>query len=266
MGNAGRSKAFQAFAGPACCDERVKLALHFIEQMSPLVDAPDEATWFGEIAHLTDTWGFERLLIAMVPRPGIRLEDAYIRSTYAPDWRRTYDEQGMVHIDPIVVHCVTRTTPLVWSPEIFTTRAQQSMYEEASGYGLRAGLTLPIHGPNQETGMLCVVNDSSPNDTFWQHLNAALPNLLLLRDLLVDSSRRHLNTHAQALLPKLTPREQECLKWTARGKSTWEISHILTCSEAVVNFHMKNIRAKFGVNSRRAAAVIATQLGLIEPG
>jgi len=66
--------------------------------------------------------------------------------------------------------------------------------------------------------------------------------------------------------PQLTPRERECLNWTARGKSTWEISHILSCSEAAVNFHVKNIRAKFGVNSRRAAAVIAAQLGLIDPG
>jgi LuxR family quorum-sensing transcriptional regulator LasR len=73
------------------------------------------------------------------------------------------------------------------------------------------------------------------------------------------------NAHAEEFIPKLTPRELECLRWTARGKSTWEISHILNCSEAVVNFHMKNIRTKFGVNSRRAAAVIATQLGVIEP-
>ncbi len=114
--------------------------------------------------------------------------------------------------------------------------------------------------------MLCFVNDSNPNDKFWQHIDTALPNLVLMRDLVIDTSQRHLSAHAQTLIPKLTPRERECLKWTALGKSTWEISHILNCSEAVVNFHMKNIRAKFGVNSRRAAAVIATQLGLIDPG
>jgi LuxR family quorum-sensing transcriptional regulator LasR len=114
--------------------------------------------------------------------------------------------------------------------------------------------------------MMCFVNDDKPSDGFRRHVNTALPNLVLLRDLVIDTSKQHLNSHAQTLLPKLTPRERECLKWTARGKSTWEISHILSCSEAVVNFHMKNIRAKFGVNSRRAAAVIAAQLGLIDPG
>jgi len=234
--------------------------------MAPLLDAADEAEWFGAIAGLAETWGFDRLLIAMLPRPTMRLEDAYIRSTYAAAWRQTYDKEGLAHIDPTVEHCMTRAAPLIWSPGIFATTAQRSMYEEACSYGLRAGVTIPIHGPNQEAGMMCFVNDSSSTDEFQRHVNAALPNLVLLRDLVIDTSQRHLETHAQTLLPKLTPRERECLKWTARGKSTWEISHILNCSEAVVNFHMKNISTKFCVNSRRAAAVIAAQLGLIDPG
>lgn len=52
--------------------------------MAPLLDAADEAEWFGAIAGLAETWGFDRLLIAMLPRPTIRLEDAYVRSTYSP--------------------------------------------------------------------------------------------------------------------------------------------------------------------------------------
>ena len=114
--------------------------------------------------------------------------------------------------------------------------------------------------------MLCVANNFHGTDTFSNYIDGVLPNLVLLRDLVIDTSRRHLNLHAKSVLPQLTPRERECLNWTARGKSTWEISHILSCSEAAVNFHVKNIRAKFGVNSRRAAAVIAAQLGLIDPG
>jgi len=230
------------------------------------MDAPDEETWFNAVAHLVDTWGFDRVLVAMLPRPGMRLEDAYSRSTYSPAWRRIYDEQGLAHIDPTVSHCLTRSTPLVWSPELFATRAQRALYEGACLHGLRSGVSLPIHGPNQEAGMLCVANNVNPTDPFWLQIDNLLPDLVLLRDLVIDTGRRHLLSHTQTLLPQLTPRERECLNWTARGKSTWEISHILSCSEAAVNFHVKNIRTKFGVNSRRAAAVIAMQLGLIDPG
>lgn len=246
--------------------ESVDVPLHFIEQMSPVLDAPEEASWFEAVAELASSWGFSQIMMAILPRPGMRLEDAFIRTNYSSAWRQTYNDHNMAYFDPTVAHCTTRSAPLIWSPELFATEQQQTMYEEARSYGLRAGITLPIHGPRQEIGMLCFVNDANPTEDFWHDVNRALPNLVLLRDLVLDTSQRHLNDHVQSLIPKLTPREKECLKWTALGKSTWEISHILNCSEAVVNFHMKNIRGKFGVNSRRAAAVIATQMGLIDPG
>ena len=63
--------------------------------MSPLLDAPDEAAWFAAVARLADEWGFNQILLAMLPRPGIRLEDAYIRSTYSPSWRQAYTDQGL---------------------------------------------------------------------------------------------------------------------------------------------------------------------------
>jgi LuxR family transcriptional regulator, quorum-sensing system regulator LasR len=240
--------------------------LHSIEQMSPLMNAADETTWFNALTGIADHWGFDRVLIAMLPRTtGIRFEDAYVRSTYSQSWRESYVEHGFVHIDPVVSHCMTRSAPLVWSPELFATRPQRALYEMACSQGLRSGLSLPIHGPNQEAGMLCFANDVHASDDFWQHIDGILPNLVLLRDLVIDTSRHHVRTQAKTVVPQLTPRERECLNWTARGKSTWEISHILCCSEAAVNFHVKNIRAKFGVNSRRAAAVIAAQLGLIDP-
>jgi DNA-binding CsgD family transcriptional regulator len=62
---------------------------------------------------------------------------------------------------------------------------------------------------------------------------------------------------------KLTPREQEVLVWSGRGKSSWEISRILACSEATVNFHFANIRRKFAVGSRSVAVLLALEKGLI---
>ncbi|MGU1355883.1 LuxR family transcriptional regulator, partial [Pseudomonas aeruginosa] len=61
----------------------------------------------------------------------------------------------------------------------------------------------------------------------------------------------------------LNAKSQEVLQWCAIGKTSWEISVICNCSEANVNFHMGNIRRKFGVTSRRVAAIMAVNLGLI---
>ncbi|MET3454928.1 helix-turn-helix transcriptional regulator [Pseudomonas kilonensis] len=68
---------------------------------------------------------------------------------------------------------------------------------------------------------------------------------------------------SQSVAVKLTRKETEVLQWSAAGKSSWEISQIINCSEAGVNYHFCNIRRKFGVNSRWTAALKALELGLI---
>jgi len=237
----------------------------FIEPMSSLWRATDENSWFEALALLGRKYGFDHTLYAVIPRPGMRFSDAYVRSTYDADWRQTYDERSLFRIDPTVAHCLAQTSPLLWTSSHFSERNQQEMYEEACQHGLCTGVCLPIHGPKQEVGMLCLVRSDSPGHTLDSQLQHSLPMLTLLRDVAFDTSRRFLDGYTERLVPKLTPREYECLKWTAQGKSTWEIAKIFGCSEATVNFHMTNIRSKFGVSSRSAAAVKATRMGLIDP-
>lgn len=53
---------------------------------------------------------------------------------------------------------------------------------------------------------------------------------------------------------QLTPREQEIVKHISDGQSNKEIARSCNCSENTVKFHLKNIFAKYNVNSRRALA------------
>ncbi|WP_082743689.1 MULTISPECIES: LuxR family transcriptional regulator [unclassified Burkholderia] len=236
-----------------------------VEKVLPILESADEATWFSAIERLAHSLGFEQILLGILPRPGLLWEDAFIRTTFPESWRRLYQEQKLADIDPTLIHCLTHSVPIIWSSEIFTTSAQHSMYELAYGHGLRAGVALPIHGPRQESGMLCFASDSDLNAEILRHINALLPDLVLVRDMVAETSVRHTNSCATGHVPTLTPRERECLQWTMRGKTSWEISRILSCSVAAVNFHMKNIREKFGVPTRRAAVVMAIRLGIVDP-
>ena len=38
--------------------------------------------------------------------------------------------------------------------------------------------------------------------------------------------------------------------WTAEGKSSWDISQILSISESTVNFHINSAKRKLGVYSK----------------
>lgn len=61
----------------------------------------------------------------------------------------------------------------------------------------------------------------------------------------------------------LTQREAECLTWTARGKTSWEISVILGFSESTATFHLRNAGAKLKASNRANAVAKAIHLGLI---
>jgi DNA-binding CsgD family transcriptional regulator len=55
----------------------------------------------------------------------------------------------------------------------------------------------------------------------------------------------------------LTEREEEILRWVARGKTNREIASLLFVSPHTVRKHLEHAYAKLGVHSR-AAAIAAT--------
>jgi DNA-binding response OmpR family regulator/DNA-binding CsgD family transcriptional regulator len=58
----------------------------------------------------------------------------------------------------------------------------------------------------------------------------------------------------------LTPRETEVLSWLAKGKTNRDIADILGMSPRTVNKHLEHIFEKLGVETRTAAAAIASSL------
>jgi len=60
----------------------------------------------------------------------------------------------------------------------------------------------------------------------------------------------------------LTRREAEVLLWMTRGKTNREIAVILECKTGTVSKHTEHIFHKLGVETRTAAAAIATEAGI----
>lgn len=57
----------------------------------------------------------------------------------------------------------------------------------------------------------------------------------------------------------LTPRETEVLSWLAKGKTNRDIAEILGMSHRTVNKHLEHIYEKLGVETRAAAAALASR-------
>ncbi|MER8413017.1 LuxR family transcriptional regulator [Mesorhizobium sp. M1342] len=182
--------------------------------------------------------------------------------TYPEEWQKRYFKMGFDRIDPIIKKSRKRAAAFRWSDvynDANTTEDERRFLEEASRFGLGSSLTVPLHGPD---GNLSVMTFSRSCE--YDFLNSTITYLSL--------AALHFHTRTTWYKPAdlidssscLSLREKDCILWTARGKSSWEIGVILGISKDTVNFHIKNAMRKFDVNSRTAAATKALKLGIID--
>lgn len=245
------------------------LLSHFLAPAAPLRPEATEPELTANLFSAIRDLGFDKTMFAVIPDPQADPGNVFLRSNYPQDWRDNYERRNLRNVDPTVAYCFRSYSPLVWMPQSFQTPDQQAMYEEASAFGLRGGVTLPIHGPRGEVGMLTCVSDRAPDLAFVKDLQHNLGGLTLLRDMAFESMSKFISADPVEDLdkPVLTARELDCLQWMAAGKTAWEIGRILGISEAGVNFHIANMRGKFGVSKRNDVVLRAIRLGLIKlPG
>ena len=168
------------------------------------------------------------------------------------DWKSEYSSQKYYDHDPTMLFALGNLMPARWSNIIRRTKLtakQNKIMQEGKDAGLSDGVIIPIHGPGGEFSVLSLSHSESENQ--------GLQNVEIDEDALhMFALRFHEKTrfaHApRAIEPAadLTNREIDVLFWTAEGKSTWDISQILSISESTVNFHINSAKQKLGVYSK----------------
>lgn len=210
--------------------------------------------------------GFEYLaFVALNYLPLVRLQGVVPPAVaiHCPGcWYRQYVEQEYHKFDPVIAYGLTAADPFEWArlrEQCNLDVKQQLVLEEARKAGLKNGVSVPLQGPWGQISLMSFASELNENN-----LSPKLGRLKVL------ASHFHV-AFIEICLPKqndspnaqLSAREKECLEWVARGKSTWDISAILTISERTVKFHIKNAMLKLGTSSRIVAVVRAIRLNLI---
>lgn len=181
-----------------------------------------------------------------------------------PDyWRDYYFERKYHQIDPVVTltPCIQR--PFLWGwlrQQPGLRYDQRVIFDEAQAAGLNNGISVPLHGAWGRVGVLSFASrttESKPEATVGRLTVLASQFHIAFSE--ISQRARLPSTPAQ-----LSRREKDCLLWTARGKSSWDIGMILSISENTVNYHLKNAMRKLGTGNRTFAVVKAIRLNLIE--
>lgn len=184
---------------------------------------------------------------------------------YPKNWVEHYFEQNFNTVDPVLAYCGNHILPIKWSdlvlPPVFMAAR---VMDEAGDFGLKSGISMPVHSPHGELGVLSFALNQQPTtaNAVTQH---ALLYIQLLAAHLHEAVRRVFGILDDYAKPQLTLREQDCLRWAADGKTSWEISQLLKMSERTVNFHLNNTMLKLDVCNRQHAVAKAALQGLIHP-
>lgn len=231
-----------------------------LDAMLELLVCKDINEWSASMFKLARQYGFPSVYFGTKPSAAMLCQSASVQTNFASAWRSLYDERYR-EIDPIATHFHRHVHPLVWDETTFTSDRQQEFYEEGRRHGLRSGIGYLVCGPQAQVGVLCFASDGPAREDVQTRAS-----LSLLRDFACES---YFNVsrieETEKPVTALTPRERECLKWVTAGKTSWEISRILSCTEATINFHVYNLTKKFGVQTRTQAVIRAISEGLVEP-
>ncbi|AWF79664.1 hypothetical protein BTJ40_01800 [Microbulbifer sp. A4B17] len=207
--------------------------------------------------------GFDYYLIGLEDPAGA-LDQYSVETNYPNDCIESYSRQKWVTRDPVVRHCRQSPIPMIWHRAHFPGEAGR-IYEESESHGIASGVSTALRGARQSRlMMISVANGATYTPQLGGWLQETMPMIQLLASYAYEAISR-IDQGAAAIEIGLTRREGECLHWAAVGKTSWETSRILGCSEATVNFHIRNVIQKLGVSNRRQAVARALSIGLIRP-
>jgi LuxR family transcriptional regulator, activator of conjugal transfer of Ti plasmids len=218
------------------------------------------------MARRLEQMGFNRFAYLAIHIPG-NPKAPFVITTYLDDWAIHYQDHDYMNVDPVVSMAGQSMLPFEWlslNNKRRSTKHQRVVLNEATEFGMKAGFTVPIHGPGGAMAALSASSDLSPKEfnDLWDEHKHDIHLMGLYYHVAIGNNI--LDAETPGLL-RLTDRERECLLWAARGKTAWETSEILHISEDTANFHLKNAMRKIGVFGKHHAVVKAIMLGLIVP-
>lgn len=229
----------------------------FADYLEKLGNAADENQEIHVWSEAMASLGFDRHMYGIRAQAADRVGEHLVESTtFTEDWLGAY-YGGLHKDDPVVAYSTVCSLPFVWTDCPIETPEQRAFMGEAADAGLRYGVSAPLIVGSGYEGAVTVSGDS--NADLQEHLMAVYAMTNAMHVLRVKNwSKDTLKAF------KLTPREQEVMRWIAAGKDDWTIGCILGISENGVHFHKKNIFRKLQLNSRVAVAAVAQKTGIAD--
>jgi len=176
-------------------------------------------------------------------------------NNWPPEWRRVYDREGYLHIDPLARHALTSGAPATWTDVMSSLPRNDpghQVFAAAARHGFAEGMVIPFRNGDGEIGMVTIGGDRpklNPDEATF--LTAIASTAFFTAEAL------HSTAHRASQRGTFTPRELDCIVLLSSGLTGAEIAKALGISQETVVSHMENARRKVGARSRAHLISIA---------
>lgn len=193
---------------------------------------------------------------------GEHLPQCLMITNYPSSWVDEVVSTRLYRNDPVHAASIRSPTGLCWEriPEVIApTRVQLSVLERGRAHGLTTGYTVPFRIPGERGAFFSVARQ---RDRAFTHIEAMAAQLV--GGMAFRKGRALVNGHmAKVQTASLSPRQIDCLRLIAAGKTEWEIATILGLSPSTVHEYVEGARRRYGIRTRSQLVLAATRDGYI---
>lgn len=190
--------------------------------------------------------------------------EPYLAVTYSSEWVAHYKIQNYLDIDPVIRDGFSSILPIVWSAFDARSAKLKRFFGEAAECGIgHRGMTIPVRGRTGDRALFTITSDQKLVD--WQGSRRRLERDFQM--LAFHLHQRIIKTQGvDRPVPKLAPRELECLIWRAAGKCNWSTAQIMGISAKTVACYLETARVKLDASNTAHAIAKAISSNLFSIG
>jgi DNA-binding CsgD family transcriptional regulator len=210
---------------------------------------------------VTDLYGARAFIVLKVPNGTANaLQSISVITSWPGELMASYDAEGLFEGSPALGHLRTSSLPFAFDIADLSTHRTDGKTAAAvelfERFNMPRGAYFPTCDPIGERGGIGFSGDRAPFS------NGEMLELHMLCTYAFD--RLYQVARADNKLGNdLKAREIDCLNWTAAGKTSAEISNILSLSEHTVNHYLNRATKKLDTVNRTQAVAKALRMGII---
>ncbi|MDN3277998.1 autoinducer binding domain-containing protein [Frankia sp. RB7] len=234
----------------------------FQEFIDALQTAMDENEFERIATRATHGLGFRWFAYLSIVDSSLKLISSYPKS-----WTNRYLRRCYHRRDPVVLRARAEHAIFTWGASSGSIRPrdpeQSRFFEEATQFGIKSGITVPIRAGFGRMAAFTVATDDALME----------PDVLLATSndtvqLLALYFHTHLRGHPAANVTPpdartLSQRERQCLAWAALGKTVSETAVLVGITARTVAFHLENARRKLDAVSIAHCVALAIRRRLL---